>query len=214
MSNQSIGVAILMLVLGSTAQSAEYQADIVILSGSEAGFTAAVQAARMNRSVVLIEPTGHAGGMAAEGISGDIKHGNEAVVTGIAREFYQRIAEHYGRPDPFTRANWHPSYEPHVAESVVEAMLAEHADRITIVRGQRIREGAKGVEKRGARIQAVILEDGTRVSGRVFIDASIEGHLLHFAGVTTTTGRESSAAYGESLGGSIRMLNQAIPRAG
>ncbi|MDX2249529.1 MAG: FAD-dependent oxidoreductase [Bacteroidia bacterium] len=46
------------------------QPDIFILSGSEAGFTAAIQAARMGKSVVLLEPTGHPGGctFAAPGV--------------------------------------------------------------------------------------------------------------------------------------------------
>ncbi|MBK8501056.1 MAG: FAD-dependent oxidoreductase [Saprospiraceae bacterium] len=42
--------------------------DICILSSSEAAFTAAIQAARMGKKVVLIEPTGHRSGMMVEGI--------------------------------------------------------------------------------------------------------------------------------------------------
>ncbi len=185
----------------ASAAGAEFEADIVILSGSEAGFTAAIQAARMKKTVVLIEPTGHPGGMAAEGISGDIKHGNQVVVTGIAREFYRRTAKHYGRPDPFSRSRWVPSYEPHVAEGIAKKMLSEYSSRITILSGQRIREGDEGIEKTGSRVKAVILQDGTRIAGRVFIDASIEGHLLHFAGVSTVTGRESNSTYNETLNG-------------
>ncbi len=45
--------------------------DICILGGSEAGFTAAIQAARMGKRVVLIEPTGHPGGMVVEGLGQD-----------------------------------------------------------------------------------------------------------------------------------------------
>lgn len=169
--------------------------DVVILSGSEAGYAAALQAARMGRSVALIEPTGHPGGMAVEGLASDIRVKNHHSIGGIAREFYANVAKHYGRPDLFAR------YEPSAASKVIEGMLAKHADRITILRKQRLREGPSGVEKDGPRIAAVFLEDGTRIAGRVFIDASIEGHLLHFAGVTTATGRESNAQYGETLNG-------------
>lgn len=177
--------------------------DIVILSGSEAGYTAALQAARMGHDIALIEPTGHPGGMAVEGIAGDIKHNNQAVLSGIAREFYEGIAEHYGRklPDSFPRGRWRPSYEPSAASEVIEKMLAQHPNRITLFRKQRIREGIEGVEKEGPRLRAVILEDGTCIEGKIFIDASIEGHLLHFAGVSTSTGRESNETYEETLNG-------------
>ncbi|MFN3161713.1 MAG: FAD-dependent oxidoreductase [Rubinisphaera brasiliensis] len=181
------------------AADGDLSADVVILSGSEAGFTAAIQAARMGKTVLLIEPTGHPGGMAVEGIAGDIKHNNQTVVTGLAREFYRQVDDHYGRTGPELRGV--PSYEPHAAEAVIEEMLAAQAERVTIVRGQRIREGAAGVEKDGAQLTAVVLEDGRRLAGQVFIDASIEGHLLHFAGVSTVTGREGNAAHSETLNG-------------
>lgn len=181
--------------------AADKKADVVVYSGSEAGFTAALQAARMGKSVILIEPTGHPGGMAVEGISGDIKHGNVAVISGIAKEFYRNVAEHYGRPDPSSRSGWRPAYEPHAAEEVIERMLAKAGERISIIRKVRLREGPGGVEKDGTRIVAIVLEDGTRIQGRAFVDASIEGHLLHFAGVSTATGREANAKYGETLNG-------------
>ena len=44
-------------------QGKKIETEICILSGSEAGFTAALQAARLGKKVVLIEPTGHPGGM-------------------------------------------------------------------------------------------------------------------------------------------------------
>ncbi len=63
------------------------KADICILSGSEAGFTAALQAARLGKKVVLIEPTGHPGGMMVEGIVKDIRFGSARVIGGIARRW-------------------------------------------------------------------------------------------------------------------------------
>ena len=89
---------IVFLLLGITKPLAqEIQADICILSGSEAGFTAAIQAARMGKSVVLIEPTGHPGGMMVEGIAKDIRFGRSVVIGGITREVYTANEHHYGR---------------------------------------------------------------------------------------------------------------------
>lgn len=176
--------------------------DVVVLSGSEAGFSAAIQAARMGKSVALIEPTGHPGGMAVEGIHKDIREKNQHSIGGIAAEFYRNIAKSYGKSDPFSRMDrFITEYEPHVGSEVIEKMLARYPDQITIFRKRRLREGPGGVSKNGTRISAVFLEDGTRIQGRVFVDASIEGHLLHFSGVTTATGRESNAEYGETLNG-------------
>jgi len=49
------------LFVASCAKRAVEPYDLCIYSGSEAGFTAAIQAARMGKSAVLVEPTGHAG---------------------------------------------------------------------------------------------------------------------------------------------------------
>ena len=72
-------------------QPSNLTTDICILGGSEAGFTAAIQAARLGRKVVLIEPTGHPGGMVVEGLGKDMRFGNARVIGGIAREFYEKV---------------------------------------------------------------------------------------------------------------------------
>ncbi len=175
---------------------------MVVLSGSEAGFSAAIQAARTGKSVALIEPTGHPGGMAVEGIHKDIREKNQHSIGGIAAEFYRDIAKSYGKSAPFSRMDrFVTDYEPHVGSEGIEKMLARYPDQITSFRKRRLREGPGGVSKNGTRISAVFLEDGTRIPGRVFVDASIEGHLLYFGGVTTATGLESNAEYGETLMG-------------
>jgi len=178
--------------------------DICVYGGSEAGFTAAIQIARLGKTVVLIEPTGHAGGMAVEGISGDIRFASSAVIGGIARELYTMIEAYYGRNPRFGTPGWRSYYEPHVSEMMIDSLLA--AENITIVRGKRLKEGVKGVLKEGTRLTHILLEDGTPIQANIFIDASIEGHLLHFAGVETETIREGNALYNETKNG-IRTVN-------
>jgi hypothetical protein len=56
-------------------------------------------------------------------------------------------------------------------------------------------------------LKQIVVEDGTRVGGRYFIDATIEGDLIAAAGVTTVIGRESNAKYGETRNG-IRHDNE------
>ncbi len=194
-----LGFAILLSCQDSSTESTGLHADICILGGSEAGFTAAIQAARLNKKVILIEPTGHPGGMMVEGIVKDIRFGSSVVIGGIARELYTAIEKHYGREPEFDQFGWYSRYEPSVAEEIIEGFLAAEKN-INIIRGMRIRE-SQGIHKRGTTIEHATLEDGTQVSAEVFIDASIEGHLVHFAGISTETKREANALYGETKNG-------------
>ncbi len=174
-------------------------ADICILGGSEAGFTAAIQASRVGKKVILIEPTGHPGGMMVEGIVKDIRFGSARVIGGIAREIYESLERHYGLEADFENPDWFSHYEPSVAEQIIEDLLSQE-DNITIIRKARIKE-EDGVVKEGSSIKSLKLENGSVISAKMYIDASIEGHLLHFAGITTETIREGNEKYGESKNG-------------
>ena len=88
-----------------------------IYGGTAAGVTAALQAARLNLSVIVIEPGNHVGGVTTSGL-GCTDFGNKETVGGLAREFYQRIGRHYGTP-----AAWH--FEPHVADSLFKQWLID-----------------------------------------------------------------------------------------
>ena len=180
------------------------QSDICILSGSEAGFTAAIQAARMGKKVVLIEPTGHPGGMMVEGIAKDIRFGSVLVIGGIAREIYTSIESYYGKETHFDDPSWFSRYEPHVAEAIIEEFL-DREKGIRVVRNTRIRE-QEGVKKNGTRIESIVLENNVEITAGIFIDASVEGDLLHLAGITTETTREGNEKFGETKNG-IQVVN-------
>jgi hypothetical protein len=200
----------LILLIGINILSCSFpykdkiKTDICILSGSEAGFTAAIQAARMGKEVVLIEPTGHPGGMMVEGIAKDIRFGSARVIGGITREIYTAIEAHYGREARFDESNWFSQYEPHAAEAIIEDFLAKEQG-IRIIRNTRLRETG-GVQKTGTVIKSITLENGVEIQARVFIDASIEGDLIHAAGIHTESIREGNARYGETKNG-IRVEN-------
>ena len=203
-THQSWGYVLILLIAVfllscSLPDKDRIRADICILSGSEAGFTAAIQAARMGKEVVLIEPTGHPGGMMAEGIAKDIRFGSARVIGGITREIYTAIEEHYGRVPDFDEPNWFSRYEPHVAEKIIEEYLSREKT-IRIIRNTRIREKG-GVKRTGNKIQAITLENGIEIQARVFVDASVEGDLIHFAGIHTESIREGNARYGETKNG-------------
>src|SRR5437016_2814286 len=75
--------------------------DLVIYGGTAAGVTAAVQAARMGKTAIIIESTRHIGGMTTSGL-GWTDSGDKAVIGGIAREFYQRLKKHYDNEAAWT----------------------------------------------------------------------------------------------------------------
>src|SRR5262249_53116127 len=73
---------------------AEEVYDVVIYGGTSGGVAAAVQVRRMGRTVLLIEPTKHLGGLTSGGL-GATDIGNKKAIGGISREFYQRVMRHY-----------------------------------------------------------------------------------------------------------------------
>src|SRR5213595_185601 len=91
-----VGAAIACSAVCAPLAAAEKEPayDIVVYGGTSAGVAAAVQASRMGKKVVLIEPTKHLGGLTSGGL-GATDIGNKAAIGGIAREFYQRVKKHY-----------------------------------------------------------------------------------------------------------------------
>ena len=199
----------------SSLSAAETTHDVVVYGGTSAGVIAAVQTARQGRSVVLIEPGQHLGGLTSGGL-GWTDSGNKAVIGGVSREFYQRIKRHYDNPAawPFVRragydryrpaddAMW--TFEPRVAETTFIEMLDEQ--NVPVVRGQRLNRKS-GVRTDGKRITSITMESGETYSGRMFIDATYEGDLMAAAGVSYAVGRESNQKYEETLNGVARRYN-------
>jgi hypothetical protein len=186
----------------TTAGSA---AEIVVYGGSAAGVAAAVEAKRSGRDVLLVAPEKHLGGLSVEGLgASDINNHwfrNDVAAGGIALEFYTRIGRKYGQDKSAYR------FESKVAESVIDEMLREAG--VAVRRESRLREPLTSAVKWNPgtkRISAIILEDGTAISGNAFIDATIEGDLITAAGVETVIGREPNSRYGETKNG-IRAVN-------
>jgi len=210
--------AVLALVLLSAAvtraQAPTY--DIVVYGGTSAGIIAAVQAKRMGKSVVVVGPDTHLGGLSSGGL-GFTDTGNKAVIGGLARDFYHRIWQHYQRPDAWRwqkreefgnkgqgtpavdgeqRTMW--IFEPHVAENVFEELVREEG--IPVHRNEWLDRG-KGVVKSGGRIASIRMLSGRTYTAKMFIDATYEGDLMAAAGVDYHVGRESKAQYGEEWAG-------------
>src|SRR3954464_5992337 len=85
-------LALLVVTAGGVGAQESY--DVVVYGGTSGGVIAAVQAGRMGKSVVLIEPSKHLGGMTTGGL-GATDMGNQAAIGGVSREFYGRILKYY-----------------------------------------------------------------------------------------------------------------------
>ena len=79
---------------GSPFPGRSYTADIIIYGGTSSAVIAAVQAKRMGRSVIMVSPDKHLGGLSSGGL-GFTDTGNKEVIGGLAREFYHRVYLHY-----------------------------------------------------------------------------------------------------------------------
>lgn len=209
-----------MLAAGLIATSArpgfaaEY--DVVVYGGTSAGVMAAVQAQRMGKSVIIVCPDKHLGGLTSSGL-GYTDTGDKTVIGGLAREFYQRIWQHYDRPgawkwqrredygnkgqgtpaiDGAHRTMW--IFEPHAAEAVFEGFIRDHD--IPVRRDEWL-DRERGVRKAGPRITSITTLSGATFTGRMFIDATYEGDLMAAAGVSYHVGREARSVYGEQWNG-------------
>ncbi|HUY89584.1 MAG TPA: FAD-dependent oxidoreductase [Pirellulales bacterium] len=164
--------------------------DVVVYGGTSGGVAAAVQAARMGKRVVLIEPGKHLGGLTSGGL-GATDIGNKGAIGGVSREFYRRIGRHYGKDEGWT-------FEPRVAEAIMDEFVREA--QVALVRNERL-ELDGSVTKQGPRIVSIRMESGREFSGRIFIDATYEGDLMAKAGVSYHVGREANSVYDETLDG-------------
>jgi hypothetical protein len=191
--------------------------DVVVYGGTAAGVAAAVQARRMGKSVVLIEPSRRLGGLTSGGL-GQTDIGNKAAIGGLARQFYQAVRTHYNDPAVWkwqrreqymdsgqTRtaagedAMW--TFEPSVALQVLATWVKDY--QLDVVYGERLDRGS-GVALTGSipwRILSIRMESGRTFRGRMFIDATYEGDLMAAANVSYTVGREANSVYGETLNG-------------
>jgi hypothetical protein len=192
------------------------ESDVVVYGGTSAAVIAAVQARKMGKSVVVVSPDKHLGGLSSGGL-GWTDSGNKAVIGGLAREFYHRVWQHYDRAEAWkwqrradygNRGQGTPAidgaertmwiFEPFVAEKIFEALIREH--EIPVVRDQWL-DRARGVKKEGSRIVSITTLGGQTYAGKMFIDATYEGDLLAAAGVQYHVGREANSVYGEEHNG-------------
>jgi hypothetical protein len=208
-------LGLLFLIATSSLPAAE-KFDVVVYGGTSSGVIAAVQAKKMGKSVVIVGPDKHLGGLTSGGL-GWTDTGNKSVIGGLAREFYHRVWKEYQKPEAWKqqereeygnkgqgtaaidgsqRTMW--IFEPHVAEKVYDDLVAEY--EIPVHRDEWL-DREKGVKMNDGRIESISMLSGKTFTGKMFIDATYEGDLMAAAGVDYYVGRESQGKYGEKWNG-------------
>jgi hypothetical protein len=186
-----LALLVAFLAGGVNAQADEVTYDLVVYGDSSGAVTAAIAAKRQGRSVILVNPTRFLGGMSASGLGATDFLGQRATFGGIAAEFYDAIAEAYGKKHV-------RSFEPHIGRQVFEKLM-DDAD-VPAVFNERL-DRDTGVQMAGQRITSITTLSGKTYRGKMFIDATYVGDLMAAAGVTYTVGREAESQYGENLAG-------------
>lgn len=180
------------------------EADVCVYGGTSAGVIAAYTAQKLGKKAILIEPGRRLGGLTTGGL-GYTDIGNKYAISGLSRDFYRRVGEHYGKFEQWI-------FEPKVAEAIFQDYVRRGG--FEVLYEKRVREA----KKQGNAIASVVLEDSNNPSGsttvvkaRMFIDCSYEGDLMARAGVSYFVGREDNKQYGETISGVQLMKGHQFP---
>lgn len=174
-------------------------ADVAVYGGTAGGAIAAVAAAREGKTVVLLEPGKHVGGMVSGGL-GATDVGNAGAIGGYSREFFDRVQAYYlkkygPKSQQVKDCAGGFRFEPHVAEKIFHEMLQE--TKVPVLFEERLDKATM----EGLAIRAITMKSGLQVQAKMFIDASYEGDLMAKAKVGYAVGREGADEFNESIAG-------------
>lgn len=204
------------LLQACTTDEHTYTADVVIYGGTSSAVIAAVEVSKSGKSVIVVSPDNHLGGLTAGGL-GWSDTGNKNTIGGLSREFYHRVWKKYQNNDAWkwedksafgnkgqgtsaldsvNKTMW--IFEPHIAEQVYEDLIIEY--EIKLFRNEWL-DRENGLAKENGKIKSFQTLSGKILKGKVFIDATYEGDLMASAGISYHVGREANRIYDETWNG-------------
>ena len=195
------------------AQGGQY--DVVVVGGTPGGIMTAIAASREGKTAVILERSGHIGGLPANGL-GATDISTRGATTGLFTEFVGHIldyyVEKYGKDSEQVKMcsdGYH--FEPHVAAWVFDQMLAPEKERVTVLTMRQFDAKPSNVVMEGAQIKSIRIynretKKTEQYTGKVFVDATYEGDLGAAAGVPYSIGRESRDEYNEKGAGRLYKL--------
>ena len=171
------------------------QADVVICGGGPAGVGAAIGAARLGKSALILEQTGCLGGLGTSGMVPcfcPATDQEQVIARGICQEIMDDLAGRMGVPVNY---NWFPfNYET----------LKRVYDDAVVASGARVLffTTLADVLCENGRIQGVVVatREGLRaIRGTVFVDGTGDGNLCAWAGAPYEVGGEKGELMGPTL---------------
>lgn len=207
-----LGFIIIELIICVKILCAQSHYDLVIIGGNPGGIMAAISAAKLGQTSVILERTEYIGGLPANGLGAtDIATRN--ATTGLFKDFVDRVYQYYvstyGEKSSQVQLcsnGYH--FEPSVATTVFQDMIAEHKDKITILTMRQFDSDPNNLIIKDNRIRKIIVTnrvtgDKEIYEGSVFLDATYEGDLGAAAGVPFRVGREGKDEFNEPGAGRV-----------
>jgi hypothetical protein len=194
----------------ATVSHAQY--DLVIVGGTPGGIMAGIAAAKQGKTSVILERTNHIGGLPANGL-GATDIATRGSTTGLFSDFIQRVKQYYvtkygadSKQVKDCSDGFH--FEPSVAEIILEQMLAEHKDKVKVLKMRQFDAEDHNIVMTNDRIEKInILNRESKkievYTGKVFIDATYEGDLGAAARVPFRLGREGKDEFNEPGAGRV-----------
>ena len=181
----AVSIVVLLSVYSFSSKKQTFKADIIIYGGTSAAIIAAVEAIQSGKTVLVVSPDSHIGGLSSNGL-GFTDTGEKSTIGGLSREFYHRIWLQYNEPaawrwqkhadygnkgqgtvamDGVNRTMW--IFEPHIAEQVFEDFIKEY--KIRVYREEFL-DRAHGVVLKDGKIQSIKTLAGNVYKGKIFIE--------------------------------------------
>jgi len=185
--------------LSEKTELIEKDYDTVVIGGGLAGVSAAIAATRLGCKVCLIHDRPVLGG--ASSSESRVPIGGASLRRFIGRADWFVPARETGIIDEFQTKNsfWNPGNNHAIRDMVLWDMVKAEPN-IDLY----LNTSAKRAVMKGKTISAVVAWQITTFKeflfkGKIFIDASGDGHIAYDAGAEYRMGRESKDEYGESL---------------
>jgi flavin-dependent dehydrogenase len=177
------------VLLSSATFAAVIESDLCVYGGTSGGVAAAVQAARMGKSVVIAEPGKHLGGMTSGGLSA-VDIGDPRSRGRHCTRVFHEAGGDGGRDAGLGQGLQEMGRWSGHGRSVCHRAAQGGAGFTDMAKeaGVKVHFGARlaSVKKDGARITELVMENGDVFRAKVFIDTSYEGDLMAKAGVSYT----------------------------
>lgn len=180
-----------------------YEFDVVVIGAGIAGVSAAVKAASLGASVVLVEQYNFVGGMSTAGmVSPFMKHSVNGVplVRGVFEQLENEMIKNGGMIDNGFFAHSFRFSAYHLLKNANSSILLN----AVLAKVERAETGIESI---------IVLVDGksVKIKGKVFIDTSGDAQLLFLGNLPWTKGDEQTGKL-QALTLFFRMANIDIPR--